>query len=127
MPQRRIPTLDALQKADSIGADPRADVHEAVMPLDPTMLESLGKPLSELLGMILRPTTAGTGLPSRLRLGNVQNGEGLFYGVRKGGERFQASPSQLDEMINGGLLEREQPPTGAVNAIRRKIAAVLGE
>lgn len=135
MPQRKVPTLDALQKATSIGADPQGEalsqmlsqpVHQSAVPLDPTMLESLGKPLSELLGAILSPTTPGTGLPSRLRIGNVlQGGKALLYGTRKGGEQFEALPSELDSMINSGQLGLEQPPQRAVDVVRRKLAALL--
>lgn len=95
------------------------------------MLKSLGKPLAELLDLILTPTTKGTGLPNRLRLTNwdARSGNVQFHGAgptRVGVERFEATPTQLDRLIRGGALDVEQPPQGAVDAIRKKLAMLLG-
>lgn len=125
MPQRRIPTLDALQKAEHIGSAVPTDVTESVMPLDPTLVKSLGKPISELLGIVLKQTTPGTGLPARMRLGSFDRGKATLYGARKGSETFEATASELDDLLANGMMELEQPPQGAVDAIRRKLSAIL--
>lgn len=135
--------MDALRKSTGISANPRPNVldqepidpsqiQRGEMPLTPNqlqpILESLGKPIAELLGMVLRPTQARTGLPSRLRFSNYNAEKGLaqFHADTKAAPQFEATPQQLDELIGGGALDLEQPPQGAVDAIRRKLAALLG-
>lgn len=98
------------------------------MPLDPSMLQSLGKPISELLGAIFR-TPNKSGLPTKLRLinWNARNNTAALRGLRKGDEAFEAAPSQLDELLTGGALDLDQPPQAGVDAIRKKLAALLGQ
>lgn len=124
MPRRK--GLEALQGAESIGSAV-PDVTHAVMPLDPTMLESLGKPVSELLGMLFESPQL-TGLPAKLRLTgwNANTGKMALRGLRRGeGEAFDASAPEMDSMINEGLLKVKQPAQAGVDAIRRKLAALL--
>lgn len=104
-----------------------AAVQPAQMPLDPSMLESLGKPIAELLSTIFR-TPNGSGLPSKLRLINWNGGAGTaaLRGLRKGEEAFEATPAQLDALINDGTVGIDQPPQSAVAAIQKKLAALLG-
>lgn len=139
MPDRRPdPVATAASKAtriaptdwvDRLVANPAGLVPGTIESTEP-MLHSLGKPLQELLDLALRPTTAKTGLPRGLRLTNwdARTGEAAFRGLRKGGaEEFRASPQQLDDLIGGGALDVQQPPTRAVEAIRRRLAALLGQ
>lgn len=97
-------------------------------PLAEPMLKSLGKPLSELLDLVLKRTGVAEGVPQRLRLTNwnARTGSAEFHGLTKAGQKFEATPTQLDELINGGVLGVDQPPQGAVEAIRRKLAGALG-
>ena len=131
MPERNA--YSALSKATNIGPDPTMQaLHDspltrAEMPLDPDFLRSLGKPLSELLGLIFKSPT-GSGIPSKLRVTNwdAKAGQAALHGLRKGSERFSASPSQIDELVNTGTIGIQQPPQSAVDAIRRKLSALLG-
>lgn len=90
-------------------------------------LKSLGKPISELLDAAFTTPTK-SGLPSRLTLTgwNAKTGEVGLHGARQGAERFAASPGQLDTLIEGGTVGLKQPPQGAVDSIRAKLAALLG-
>jgi len=99
----------------------------AVMGAAEPMLASLGKPVSELLDLILK-TPDKTGLPKRLSLTNWDAVKGLlqFIGQRGGSERFSASPAEVDSLIHAGSLEIPQPAQAATEAVRRKIAAALG-
>lgn len=125
---RRNP-LSALQKAESIGADPisRDTMLRGEMPLDPAFLTSIGKSLTDLIGLVLKSPT-GSGLPAKLTLGGFDSAKGAakFYGARKGGEVFEAAPTEIDDAITNGLLDLEQPAQKATAAVRRKIAAALG-
>lgn len=105
----------------ALGLPMAGTIEEAGTPV----LRSLGKRLDELLDMVLTPKP-GSGLPKRLRLTNWDAREGNvdFHSASKG-ERFQATPSQLDELIKGGALDVEQPPAGAVTAARKKISKGL--
>jgi hypothetical protein len=128
MPERN--PLTALRKAESIGADPlAAEWSTAAMPTDPAMLRSLGKPISDLLSAVFKTPKAGqTGLPSRVRLTNRDARKGTvdMHGVRKSADRLEATPGQLDDLLNSGAIELEQPPQGAVDMIQRKLAELLG-
>lgn len=91
------------------------------------LLKSLGKELSELLDAVFKPK-AGSGLPQRLRFTNVsREGQMQFHAPNDaiGPARFEASPSEVDKLINGGALDLEQPPAAATNAVRSKLRDVL--
>lgn len=128
MPERN--PLTALQKAESIGADPlAAEWSMGAMPTDPAMLRALGKPISELLSAVFKtPQAMKTGLPSRVRLTNWDARKGMvdMHGVRRTADRLEATPGQLDELLNSGAIELEQPPQGAVDLLQRKLAELLG-
>lgn len=91
------------------------------------MVKSLGKYLAELLGLEVGATSAGSGLPKRMRLTNAtREGEMEFHAAsRKGGERFNATPNQLDTLVDQGALDVVQPPAKDVSLARRKIAKSL--
>src|SRR5262245_24275714 len=136
--------MSALSKATGISANPRPNVLDQE-PIDPSLmmrgempltpgqidpiLRSLGKPLSQLLGMILKPVQSGTGVPSRLRYTNYDAPKGLaqFHSVDRAGQAFEASPKDLDALLKGGAIDVEQPPQGAVEKIRKLLAAAMGE
>lgn len=145
MPDRRPLSIG---RATSIGPDPKG-IHSGIGPdpgIDAVMekygglmgggiaeeggpiIRSLGKYLSELLGLEVGATKAGSGLPKRMRLTNFDSREGnldFHAASRKGGERFQATPSQLDTLVGQGALDVVQPPKRAVESTRRKIATAL--
>lgn len=134
MPERKA--TDAFRKATTIGPDREAEALSTAaaaplthgdMPLSPDMLRSLGKPLSELLGTLFKTPTK-SGLPAKLRLTNwdAKSGEASMHGLTKVGQEFRSTPSQLDSLINSDTVDLAQPPVGAVDAIRRKLAALLG-
>lgn len=92
------------------------------------MVRSLGKYLAELLGLEVGATSAGSGLPKRMRLTNAtREGEMEFHAAsRKGGERFNATPKQFDTLVDQGALDVTQPPAKDVAAARKKISRTLG-
>lgn len=122
-PKRKTPYPDpmsALQGATSIHAtgeyDPRrpgvleglvgaAGTLKPVTEAEP-VLHSIGKSISDLLGAVFKPTSKGTGLPARLSLENwnARTGNVILRGARAAGEKFEATPAQLDELISSGEL-----------------------
>lgn len=92
------------------------------------IVRSLGKYLAELLGIEMGATTAGSGLPKRMRMTGFDAREGnidFHAASRKGGERFAATPEQLDTLVGQGAVDVAQPPKKAVASVRRKIATDL--
>ena len=128
----RTPILKPRSETADLDPADRANWTMAEMPaskgdIEP-MLKSLGKPISELLGLILTPTQSKTGVPKQLRLSNFDSMKGnvQFHGdSRAASPRFEASPAQLDDLINGGALDVAQPPQGAVDRIRKILSALL--
>lgn len=114
----------ALQKASRITPGP--EMMRGEMPLDPAFLKSLGKPVAELLGTVFK-TKTGSGLPSLLRMTNwdARTGNVGMHSLRKAGEAFEASPTQIDEMIERGWLDLEQPAEGASDHIRKLLQKIL--
>lgn len=91
------------------------------------MLGSLGKRVDDMLGATFTPTEAGTGVPKRIEFTNVgRDGLMQFHGSNQQMPSLNASPAQVDELINGGALDLTQPPQGAVDAVRKKLSALLG-
>lgn len=90
-------------------------------------LKSIGKPVSELLGATF-VTPNKTGLPKRMAVSSWNDAKGSvgLHGARSGAEAFEATPSQLDELIDGGALGLEQPPQAAVQTIMQKLQQLLG-
>lgn len=126
----------AWRHASSIGADPTGpnSMKLGMMPLSPgdmesvvNMLQSIGKPISEMLGTVLRPTTPGTGLPSRLSIGGFDSGTGkaTIFAGRKGGETFDSTVQQLDDLLNSGQIDIVQPPKKEVGRMQAKISSML--
>lgn len=103
------------------------------------MLKSLGKPISELLDLVLKTEKRVPGLPRRVKLTewNARKGTlGFRPEAPPGGMTsmpditaapFEATPADVDALINAGHFDVDQPPQGAVDAIRRKLMAVLGQ
>ena len=93
-------------------------------------LKSIGKQISELLDTIFNPKP-GAGLPERLRLTNwdARSGNLQFHNASPGTEisapKFEASPKEVDQLINGGALGVEQPPVRATSQIQSKIREML--
>lgn len=124
--------MQALSKASRI-TNPHQDIAQATpmrgeMPLDPAMLRSLGKPIAELLGASFKLQN-GTGLPSLLKLTgwNAAKGTVGLHGARAAGEAFEATPAQLDELIEKGILDLAQPAMDKVSGIRGLLAKALGQ
>jgi hypothetical protein len=88
-------------------------------------ISALGKEIQELLDMVLTPVAKRTGLPKRLQLGGFDSktNKVKYYGQKADVPVFESTPEQLDEMLTTGMLDVEQPPKGAVEAIRKRIAA----
>ena len=88
-------------------------------------LKSLGKPVADLLDLILT-TKGGRGLPPKLRLTNIgRSGDLQFHNPRTSGvgpAGFEASPSQVDTLIGSGALDIEQPAQRGVDSIRKRLA-----
>ena len=106
--------------------------------VDP-LLKSLGKPISELLDLVLKTEQKVPGLPRRVKLTewNARKGTvGLRPEAPQGPKGLTsvgvepapivASPADLDALINSGQLSIDQPPQGAVDAIRKRLLAALG-
>ena len=115
---------------DQVAMNPMTSIIPAAGAYAEPILASLGKPLQELLGLVLSPTKGGSGLPRRLRLTqwNARTGNVEFHGQGPrpiGVERFEATPAQLDKLIRGGALDLEQPTESAMAPIRRKLSAAL--
>lgn len=124
---RQPDPMQALQKASRITNSMPA-VTEGSMPLDPTMLRSIGKPVGELLGMVFK-TKTGSKLPSLLRLTNwnAATGNVAMHSVNKAGKAFEATPAQIDEMIEKGWLDIAQPAKVAGDKIRGLLSRALGQ
>ena len=121
-PTRNGLPLSVQRFLDQISVNPVATEVKATEP----MLQSIGKPISELLGLILKPTQKGSGIPQRLRLTNWNADKGTisFHGASRAGQ-YEATPQQIDELINGGVLDLEQAPQRAMEAMRRKLLKLL--
>jgi len=104
------------------------------------VLKSLGKPISELLDMVLKTEKKVPGLPRRVKLTewNARTGKLGLRPESAQGQRgltsvgieaapIEATPADVDALIDAGTLTRDQPPQGAVDAIRRKLAQILGQ
>lgn len=103
------------------------------------MLKSLGKPIQELLDLVLETSEKVKGVPRRLRLSNWDARRGLaqfhpeapqgqgkgLVGMGVEPHPFEASPAQLDELITQGLLDVQQPPAGQVSAIQSRLRQLL--
>lgn len=138
MPQKRNFLPDVLAKAEGIGPIPQAESDRLAIgdgtsliggAIDPgdigPILRSLGKPVADLLDLIL--TTKGKGgLPPKLRLTNVgRNGDLQFHDPRAastGPAGFEASAGQVDTLIGAGKLDVEQPAQRGVDSIRKRLA-----
>jgi hypothetical protein len=90
------------------------------------IIKSLGKRLDELLDAVFT-TPKGSGLPSRLKLTNwdARTGNIDFHAFGKSAERFQATPQQLDTLLQRGGMDLEQPATKAVGTIQKKLQSAL--
>lgn len=93
-------------------------------------LKSLSKTLGDIFNRVFTPTKPGSGLPKRLRFtGTSREGQMQFHnaspGTKIGPARFEASPAQVDELINGGALDVEQPPIRATSQIQSRIREIL--
>lgn len=84
------------------------------------MLKSLGKPLSDLLDLILTTKWRG-GLPQKLRFTNVGRGEKMQFRDPEltSSEPFTMVPAEADTLLDAGVLDVEQPPASAVKHMRR--------
>lgn len=102
-------------------------VREGLTDAEP-MVNALGKPVSEMLGTVLK-TPVKSGMPQRLTLTGwkAPTGEMEFASntKRAAGMKFNATPQQVDELINGGALDLEQPPNGSMEAIRARLRKAL--
>lgn len=90
-------------------------------------LKSLAKKVGDLIDAVFTPKS-GSGLPQRLRLTNVsREGQIQFHAPNDpiGPARFEASPSDVDKLIEGGALDLEQPPQRAVNAVQSRLRHAL--
>lgn len=98
------------------------------MPLDPGMLKSLGKPVSELLGTVFK-LKGGAGLPGMVRITNWNHRTGnvVMQSVRKASEAFEATPAQIDEMIGMGWLDVRQPAQRAGERITSVLRSAMGK
>lgn len=127
--------MQALSKASRI-TNPNLDIANATpmrgeMPLGPRatpMLESLGKPVSEMLGAVFQLKN-GTGLPSLMRVSNwnPRTGSVLMQSIRKASEAFEATPAQLDEMMANGWLDLKQPAQRAGERITSLLQSAMGK
>lgn len=96
-------------------------------------LGSLGKKVSELLDTVFSRATSAEGrsLPKRLRFTNwdARSGNMQFHPDQPSAEigpaPFEATPAQVDRLVNGGALDVEQPGSRAVDQIRRHLREVL--
>lgn len=96
------------------------------------MVKALGKPVSELLGSVFSPGETKTGVPQRLQLTGFKGGRpgveptvGLHSG-NLDGQPFEATLDQLSQLLDGGALNLQQPPQGAVAKIQRTLSQLLG-
>jgi hypothetical protein len=88
-------------------------------------LSSIGREIQDLLDLVLTPVAKKTGLPRRLQLGGFDSAANKvkYYGQRGDAPVFESTPQQLDEMLGTDMLDLEQPPQRAVDAIQRKLKA----
>lgn len=117
----------ALSKASRITGP--LEVMKGEMPVDPAFLRSLGKPVSEVLGMVFKTKSTGGEVPSLLRVSNwnSRTGNVSMHSLNKAGQPFEATPAQIDEMIEKGWLDLQQPAQAAGEGIRRLIGRTLGD
>lgn len=118
----------AKQLMTMIALSPASTGVQAASAAAEPMLESIGKPVSEMFGAKFSPEQTKTGVPQRLRFDgwNANKNQMQFAGSNAQMPRMDATPQQIDQLINGGALGLEQPPSTAVEAIRKKLAAILG-
>ena len=97
------------------------------------VLRSIGKELSELLDTVFTTTKKTKGVPTKLRFtnlsreGNMQLHPASARGTSPTGPApMEVAPGDLDRLISGGAVDLDQPPEGAVDAIRRRLQKVLG-
>lgn len=132
-PKRRDPAL-AFQKATRISAR-QPELVEATAPpvglpeadMGP-VLKSLGKPISELLSLVLEQAgPVVKGIPKRIRLTQWDALNKLleFHGLNNAAERMQVSPGDLDRLISEGVLQIPGSPKGQSATIQKKLQAAL--
>lgn len=88
------------------------------------VLRSIGKRIDELLDAVFT-TPKGSGLPKRLKLTGWDARTNQIEFHAPAGERFQASPQQLDKLIGSGSIDLEQPAAGAVSSIQSRLSKAL--
>lgn len=124
---------------NEIALNPVSTVVPAAGVAEP-MLKSLGKPISELLDLVLKTNKRVPGLPRRVKLTewNARKGTLGFRPEAPQGPRgltsvgvepapISATPADVDALINAGVLDVDQPPAGAVDRIYKKLMAALGQ
>lgn len=92
-------------------------------------LKSLAKTLGDLYNRIFVPKP-GAGLPRRMRFtGTTREGAMQFHnaspGAPIGPAPFESTPAEVDSLINSGMLDVEQPPIRATNAIQQRLRETL--
>lgn len=127
--RRLLPDLNptVAELLDQISLNPQSTAVWSGGGAGEPMLKSLGKTLGELMDAIFTPK-AGAKLPQRMRFTGVsREGNMQFHGPNDpiGPARFEASPGDVDKLINGGALDLEQPPARATAAVQSKLRQML--
>lgn len=129
------PSMEEFNTAGQIGgltlgmAPPAMKLVKGARALMDPELRSIGKPVSEMLDVMLNPKP-GAGLPKRLRVTgwDARNSELAMTPVEHKaavGNSVRVSPQDLDKLLGAEAVGIEQPPARDVETIRRKIAAAL--
>ena len=133
------PIARAARKATSIGPDPNAEFLRqfgglamgAIGPDDlAPFLKSLGRPLADLLDMVLTTKGAG-GLPKRLKFTgwHPRTGRAQLHppNAPVGPAPYETSLKDLDALLSKGTIDLEQPPARATADIQRRLRAILDD